>query len=247
MAQTANDGDDKLKAMKQRGRAAEVRHEKEFTAYQATLDAEMFAIEQKHEVDLSAARHSREENLARHRGKMAAMEFQHQHETDEMELRQQNEVEALGRANEEKAAKEAKKMRALKGRNQSKMDDMCRLMQKIDALEAQIEAKTERFFALADKVKDERAAMRSYEELARMTEKSLTVQMTHIRAVREEIAESQRKAAKVTMTGSIKELHKTFKTLMAEQDRTRRRMSRQIDAFEKINNKLLQEYKRVLS
>merc|ERR1719391_1676061 len=243
MAQTANDGDDKLKAMKQRGRAAEVRHEKEFTAYQATLDAEMFAIEQKHEVDLSAARHSREENLARHRGKMAAMEFQHQHETDEMEIRQQNEVEALGRANEEKAAKEAKKMKALKGRNQSKMDDMCRLMQKIDALEEQIEAKTEHFFTLADKVKDERAAMRSYEELARMTEKSLTVQMTHVRAVREEIAESQRKAAKVTTTGSIKELHKTFKTLMAEQARTRRRMSRQIDAFEKINNKLLQEYK----
>merc|ERR1719295_1880505 len=156
------------------------------------------------------------------------MEFQHQHETGDMELPQHNEVETLSRANEEKAAKEAKKMKVLKGRNQSKMDDMCRLMQKIDDLEQQIEAKTEHFFALADKVKDERAAMRSYEELARMTEKSLTVQMTHIRAIREEIAESQRKAAKVTTTGSIKELHKTFKTLMAEQDRTRRRMSRQI-------------------
>merc|ERR1719391_150685 len=247
MAQTANDGDDKLKAMKQRGRAAEVRHEKEFAADQATHDAEMFAIEQKHEVDLSAARHSREKNLARHRGKMAAMEFQHQHETDEMELRQHNEVETLSRANEEKAAKEAKKMKTLKGRNQSKMDCMCRLMTKIDALEAQIEAKTEHFFVLADKVKDERAAMRSYEELARMTEKSLTVQMTHIRAVREEIAESQRKAAKVTTTGSIKELYKTFKTLMAEQERTRRRISRRIDAFEKLNNKLLEEYKRVLN
>merc|ERR1711951_113040 len=139
------------------------------------------------------------------------------------------------------------KMKALKGRDQSKMDDMCRLMQKIDALEEQIEAKTEHFFALADKVKDERAAMRSYEELARMTEKSLTVQMTHIRAVREEIEDSQRKAAKVTTTGSIKELYKTFKTLMAEQERTRRRISRQIEAFEKVNNKLLQEYKRVLS
>ena len=126
------------------------------------------------------------------------------------------------------------------------MDDMCALMLQIDELEAQIEASTERFFALAEKVEDERATMRSFEELTRLTESVLDAQMKHIRCVREEMTESQRKAEKVTTEGSVKELLKVFKALMAEQDRTRRRMSRHIDTFQKANEKLLAKYKQIL-
>merc|ERR1719391_1855761 len=151
------------------------------------------------------------------------MSIQHKHETDEIELRQRNEVDAQRKANDAKAATQAMDMKALKGRNQSKMDEMCRVMRQIDVLEAQIEASTARFFVLADKVRDERAAMCSYDDLKLLTEDSLAVQMKHIRAIREAIEESERKAAKVTTEGSLKELLKVFKTLQAERDRTRRR------------------------
>ena len=63
-----------------------------------------------------------------------------------------------------------------------------RLMRRIDELKAQIENSTERFFALAEKVEDERATMRSFEKLTRLTESVLAAQMKHIRCVREEMA-----------------------------------------------------------
>ena len=119
-------------------------------------------------------------------------------------------------------------------------------MRQIDKIEAQSENSSERFFALAEKIEDERATMRSFEELARLTESVMAAQMKHIRCVREEMAEAQRKAEKVSVEGSVKELHKVFKTLMADQDRSRNRMSRHIDAFEKANQKLLAKYKEIL-
>merc|ERR1719250_2242 len=163
-----------------------------------------------------------------------------------MELRHENEVEALSRANDEKAATQNKAQMAMKGKNQLAMDEMCARMKQIDTLEARIEASTERFFALAAKIEDERAEMRRFEELKRMTEKSLAVQMKHIRCVREEIEKSQRRAEEVTCEGSLKELQKEYEALIAERKKTRRRMSRQIDAFEEVNNRLLEKYNRIL-
>merc|ERR1719334_640129 len=182
----------------------------------------------------------------RHNLRMAGMGVQHQHETDEMVQRHENEVEALSRANDEKAATQANQSAAMKGKNQTAMDEMCARMKQIDALEARIEASTARFFVLAAKVEDERAEMRRYEELKRMTEKSLAVQMKHIRCVRVEIEKSQRRAEKVTCEGSLEELHKEYEALVAERKKTRRRMSRQIDAFEEVNNRLLEKYNRML-
>ena len=232
--------------MKERGRGRDARRETEFDELQATHHADMLAIEQKYQADLMATRISGAKNLNLHNLEMAAMDFQHKHETDEMSMRQRNQVDALSRANDAKAATQTKEMKALKDGNQWKMDDMCALMREIDTLEAQLAASTERFFALAEKIEDERATMRSFEELARLTESVMAAQMKHIRCVREEMAEAQRKAEKVSVEGSVKELHKVFKTLMADQDRSRNRMSRHIDAFEKANQKLLAKYKEIL-
>jgi len=246
MTEMEKDGDENLRGMKQRGREDKARNEKECAANQTKHNADMAVIEQKHQTDLTTVRQHRAENLARHKLGMAALSVEHKHETDEMERRQRNAVDALSKDNNAKAATQATKMNELKGRNQSKMDCMCALMRQIDELEAQIANSTERFFALAEKVEDERATMRSFEELTRLTQSVLAAQMEHIRCVREEMAASQRKAEKVTTEGSVKELLKVFKTLMAEQDRTRRRMSRHIDAFEKANAKLLAKYKQIL-
>merc|ERR1719415_1153 len=113
-------------------------------------------------------------NRTRHNQRMAAQGVQHQKETDAQEMRQQNEVNALSRANEAKAEKEASNIAELKGKGQAKMDDMCRLMRRTDELEAQLEASTERFFVLADKVESEKALMRTYDELTRLTGTLLT-------------------------------------------------------------------------
>jgi len=246
MAALTESGALKLSEAKQRGCADKLRHDKEFAENEATHDADMAAIEQKHQTDLGEALHRRDDNLMRHNLEMAGMGLQHKFETDEMELRQRNEVEALSVANEDKAATQATNMEALKGRNQTSMDEMCRRMKQIDALETQIEDSTQRFFVLAEKVEEERETMRRYEELKRMTEESLATQMKHIECVHEEIEKSQRKAEKVTCEGSLKELYKEYEMLVAERKKTRRRMSRQIDAFEEVNKKLLEKYNRIL-
>jgi len=251
MAQMENDGEWKLSGIKRRGRMDELRREKELADNEATHNADMAAIKQKYEADLEATRQSREMNQTRHNQRMAAQGIQHRQETDAMELRQQNEVNALSRANEAKAEKEAANIAELKGKGQAKMDDMCRLMRRTDELEAQLEASTERFFVLGDKVEEEKAMMRTFEELQRLTATLLTAQMKIIGTLRKELegVRDNYEAAENTMEteqSTLKALHKQFKAITAEQDRVRRRMSREIDALDKITNKLLEKYERAL-
>merc|ERR1711951_130694 len=167
------------------------------------------------------------------------------------ELRQQNEMNALSRANEAKAETEASSIAKLKGKNQSKMDNMCRLMRRTDELEAQLEASTDRFFVLGDKVENEKAMMRTFEELQRLTATLLTAQMKIIGTLRKELegVRDNYEAAEDVMDteqSTLKALHKQFKAIHAEQDRVRRRMSREIEVFDKITNKLLEKYERAL-
>merc|ERR1719249_152694 len=251
MAQMESDGEWKLSAIKQRGRTDELRREKELADSEATHNAEMAAMAEQYQVDLEATRQSREMNRTRHNQRMAAQGVQHQKETDAQELRQQNEVNALSRANEAKAEKEASNIAELKGKGQAKMDDMCRLMRRTDELEAQLEASTERFFVLGDKVEEEKAMMRTFEELQRLTATLLTAQMKIIGTLRKElegVRDNYEAVANAmdTEKNTLKALHKQFKAITAEQSRVRGRMSREIDALDKITNKLLEKYERAL-
>ena len=151
-----------------------------------------------------------------------------------MELRQHNEVSALNRAHEAKAETEASDLIELKGRNQSKMDDMCRLMRRTDELEAQLEASTQRFFALAEKVESEKALKRTYDELKRMTSTVLSAQMKIIDSLREELVDVHKnfEAALISKdgeAGTLKALEKQFNAIIDEQDRVRGKISREID------------------
>merc|ERR1719334_958752 len=253
MAQMESDGAWKLSAIKQRGRRDKQRHQKEFAESEATHNADMAAIEEKYQTDLKAARQSREKNLTRHNRRMAEQSVQHKHETAKMELRQRNEVSAFGRSNEAKAETEASDLKELKGKNQSKMDDMCRLMRRSDDLEAQLEASTERFFVLADKVESEKALMRTYDELTRLTGTLLTAQLKIIHSLRDELADVGKNYEATLISkddeeaGTLKALTKQFEAIIDEQDRVRRRVSREIDAFDKINRKLLEAHDRVLA
>merc|ERR1712013_806597 len=153
------------------------------------------------------------------------------------ELRQKNEVAAQGRINDAKAATERANMTTLKDKNQSAMDEMCRLMRETEELEAAVEASTERFFALADKVRDQSVLMRCYDDLQRMTGALLTKQMENIGTVRKEIAITHMNLEGAHSLSSVKGLRKHLKMVLAEQESLRKRVSR--DAFEKVNDKML--------
>merc|ERR1712129_14899 len=245
MAEMESDGQRKLSVMKMHGHGDELRHRNACVEVNALHDADMAQIEQKHQSDLSAARQNRAENLSRHKHRMAAMGAQQKDETDEMELRQRKEASAQGQINDEKAATESANMKALKGKNQNAMDEMCRLMRKTEELEDAVEASTVRFFVLADKVRDQSAVMRFYEDLTRLTESLLTKQMTNIRAVDREIAITRRNLESAQSLDSVKELRKHLKAILAEQESLRKRISRQMDAFDKVNEKLLAKHSRI--
>merc|ERR1712176_1372536 len=97
------------------------------------------------------------------------------------------------------------------------MDEMCRLMRATEKLEAEIEASTERFFVLADKVKDQRAVLHSYVELQKSTETLLSKQMGIIRSVRTEVKLARKQCAEASKsTDSLKLLHKHLKAIEGE-------------------------------
>merc|ERR1712013_919167 len=211
----------------------------------ASHDADMAQIEQKHQGDLSAARQNRADNLSRHNDRMDEMDAQHKHEVDETELRQRNEVSAQNRTNDTKAATESADMSALKGKNQDAMDEVCRLMRETEGLEAAVEASTARFFVLADKVRDQSAVMRSHEDLQRLTESLLRKRMGNIRAVDKEITRANRNLEAAQSMATAKELRKHLKAILAEQESLRKRIIRQMDAFDKVNDKLLEKHPRI--
>merc|ERR1712129_595192 len=173
------------------------------------------------------------------------MGAQHKHEVDETELRQRNEVSAQGRINDAKAATEASNMKALRGKNQDAMDEMCRLMRETEELEEAVEASTARFFVLADTVKDQSAVMRSHEDLRRLTKTLMTKQMGNISAVSNEIVRTRRNLEAMQSMDSAKELRKHLKAILSEQESLRKRIDRQMDAFDKVNNKLLEKHSRI--
>merc|ERR1712212_1221053 len=202
-------------------------------------------VEEKHQDDLAQSRKCREDNLTRHNRRMIVLGMQHQHETSDMALRQRNEVNALSRVNDEKQATQAANMVVLKGRNQEKRDDLCRLMCQTEALEAQMQVETVRYFGLAERVKQERPAMRKYAELQHVTEMQLSAQMGRIRAIQEELAvgRSNNAAAKQT-TNSLKELRRRLNAVLSDQENRARRVSRQVSAIAKINKTLLEKHQR---
>merc|ERR1712129_491787 len=59
MAKMESDGQRALSGMKMRGRGDELRHKNEYAEVNASHDADMAQIEQKHQIDLSAARQNR--------------------------------------------------------------------------------------------------------------------------------------------------------------------------------------------
>jgi len=150
-----------------------------------------------------------------------ARRHKNEHEVDETELRQKNEVDSQGRINDAKAATEIVNMTALKDKNQDAMDDLCRLMRQTEELETAVAASTERFFVLADKVKEQSAVMRSYKDLQRLTESLLTKQMGNIRSVRKEITRTNRNLEITQTMATMKELRKHLKAIVAEQERMR--------------------------
>merc|ERR1712013_702452 len=245
MAKMESDGLRKLNVMKMHGRGDELRRRNACAEVNASHDADMTQIEEKHQSDLTEARRNRAENLSRHKSRMAAMTAQQKTETDAMELRQRNEVSAQGRLNDAKAATEAENMKALKGKGQTAMDEMCRLMHETEELEEAVEASTERFFVLADKVKDQSTLMRSHDDLRRLTEALLTKQMINISTVGKEIANTRTKLEDATTLRTVKELRRHLKAVPAEQESLRKRISRQMDAFDKVNEKLLEKHERV--
>jgi len=251
MAEMASKGAMKLSAMKLCGRVHEGRHQNEIAENEATHDADMEAIERKHETDLSSARQNRAANLTRHNHKMAEMGAQHKHERDEMKVRQHSEVDEQSSANDANAANEAERMKSLEGKNQSKMDRMCVLMRRTAELEAQIEANTERFFVLAEQVEKEKELMRVYDELQRLTLISVSAQMKIIGELHEEMATAERNYAAATQraeieTATLEELEQILDAITSERKRVLRRMSRQIDALEKMNKEMLEKHDRAL-
>merc|ERR1712212_1090472 len=205
----------------------------------------MVHIEEKHQGDLLQSRKSRERHLAQHNRRMVVLGMQHQHETGDMALRQRDEVNELVRVNDEKQATQAANMVVLKGKNQEKMNDLCRIMRETEVLEAQMEAVTVRYFGLAERVKQERPAMRSYAELQHVTQLQLTAQMGRIRAIQEELAVGRaNNAAAKQPTNSLKALRRRLKAMLSDQENRARRVSRQVAAIAKINKALLEKHQR---
>merc|ERR1740131_140172 len=171
----------------------------------------------------------------RHNRQMAAMGIRHTHETHKMEVRQLHEVDELGRANDAKKATQTADVRTLKGRNQSKMDNMCRVMQQTQVLEARLEASTERYFELARQVNHERAEMRRFADLEVESEAQLTVQMKHITALQREVAsKSWKKYARgVDEITSLEKLYPLLDKIIAAQKQYRRRVGREVTSIAK--------------
>ena len=162
-----------------------------------------------------------------------------------MEVRQLHEVDDLGRANEAKKATQTADVRALKGRNQSKMDNMCRIMQQTQVLEARLEASTERYFELARQVNHERAEVRRWADLEVESEAQLTVQMKHISALQREVAtaKSWKKYARgVDEITSLEKLYPLLEKILAAQKNYRRRVGREISSIANINGALLAKH-----
>merc|ERR1712154_113654 len=120
-------------------------------------------------------------------------------------------------------------------------------MRATETLETEVEASTERFFVLADKVNDQRTTMLSYVELQKNSGNLLSTQMECLRRVRTAVENAQKKRTEAAQTtGTLRELQKLLKTLIGERESLRRRVSRQLDLFVKVNDKLLSTHARLL-
>jgi len=247
MAKTESDGARVIRGLEMHGRGDELRHKNENAGMNTAHSVDMAGIEQKHQSELTTARQNRADNLTRHNKNMTTMGVQHKHETDDLRLRQRNEVDAQGRANNAKSATQTANLKMLKGKNQDTMDDMCRVMRQTEDLEAAVEASTERYFVLADKVKDQRAVMRCHAELQILTETLLNTQMEYIRLVGKEVADARINYAEAAQsTSSLKKQRKHIKAIIAEQESLRRCVSRQMNAFGKVNDKLVDRHTRTI-
>merc|ERR1712129_327448 len=122
---------------------------------------------------------------------------------------------------------------------------MCRLMRETEELEEAVAASHARFFVLADTAKDQSAMLRSHEDLRRLTETLMTKQMGIISAVSNEIAHTRRNLEAMQSMDSAKELRKHLKAILSEQESLRKRIDRQMDAFDKANDKLLEKHQHV--
>jgi len=247
MEKLKSDGARNLKAMKVQDLRDELRHKKEFAEMNAAHAVDMASTEQKHQSELAQSRQNRGSDLRRHNHEMAAMGVQHTLETDNQKQRQRNEVDAQGRANDAEAATQTANMMALKGKNQTAMDEMCRLMRATEKLETAVDASRERFFVLADKVNDQSTVLCSHAELQKSTATLLSTQMEYLRRVHTQINVARKKRSEADQTtGSLKELQKRLKVIRGERESLRRRVSRQMNVFAKVNDKLLGTHARLL-
>jgi len=246
MAKMESEGARNLNAMKVQDRRNEQRHKTDFAGMNAAHSVDMASTEQKHQSELAQSRQNRADDLTRHNHLMTSMNVEHLHEADDQKQRQRDEVNAQGTANDANAATQKKNMTALKGKNQSSMDEMCRLMRATEDLEAAVQASTQRFFVLADKAKDQQTVLRSHAELQKSTQTLLNTQMGFVRTVSTEVQSTRTKGAEAAPTSSLKELQKRLKTIRGGQESLRRRVSRQMNAFGKVNDKLLDAHARII-
>jgi len=247
MAKLKSDGARNLNAMKVQDRRDDLRHKKDFAEMNAAHAVDMASTEQKHQSELTQSRQNRDDDLQRHNHQMAAMGVQHTHEAEDQKQRQRNEVNAQGTVNDAKAATQTANMKSLKNKNQNAMDEICRLMRATEELDAAVDASTRRFFVLADKVNDQRSVLRSHTEVQKSTVTLLSTQMEYIRRVLTEVKIAREKCSGADQTtGSLKELQKRLKGIRGERESVRRRVSRQMNVFAKVNDKLLDTHKRLL-
>merc|ERR1712129_66322 len=192
-------------------------------------------------------RQNRADDLQRHNHQMAAMDVQHTHEAEDQKQRQRNEANEQGRTNDAKAATQTANMKALKNKNQNAMDEICRLMRATEDLDAAVDASTQRFFVLADKVNDQSAVLRSHAELQKSTVTLLNKQMGYVHSASTEVKLTRNKCSEADQTtGSLKELQKRLKVIRGERESLRRRVGRQMNSFAKVNDKLLGTHARLL-
>jgi len=247
MEKLKSDGARNLNAMKVQDRRDELRHKKDFKEMNAAHAVDMASNEQKHQSELTQSRQNRADDLQRHNHQMAAMGVQHTHESEDQKQRQRNEVNAQGTVNDAKAATQTANMKSLKNKNQNAMDEICRLMRATEDVEAAVDASNQRFFVLADKVNGQRTVLRSHTEVQKSTVTLLSTQMEFIRRASTEINVARKKCPEAEQTtGSLKELQKRLKVIRGEQESLRRRVSRQMNVFAKVNDKLLGTHARLL-
>merc|ERR1712129_306694 len=114
-------------------------------------------------------------------------------------------------------------------------------------VEAAVDASNQRFFVLADKVNGQRTVLRSHTEVQKSTVTLLSTQMEFIRRVSTEVNVARKKCPEADQTtSSLKQLQKRLKVIRGEQESLRRRVSRQMNVFAKVNDKLLATHKRLL-